>query len=563
MKKISLFFVAVLCSMSVLSQNEQAPQWAKSLLNENEGLIDSITWYNPHPDAPNYRTYVIYYNQPLYHSDAQSARFHMRALITVDTRNDVTKAVNHVYASGYSINYPNLVNPDSMFVHDKGCSVEIAKRYNANYILIEHRYFLYSAPDKCWEDLDPLTAEEAAADFHNLFNGLKKVLKGKWVMSGVSKGGITTLLQHAFYPEDMDVFVPYAAPFFDSEKDTTMYKYWYYNGWNKEYLDYFMSIRKAGMAGLFAKPSTNTIWPIFYKMNSGGNTSQAAADTLAAVYIGGVAGFGFNAHAYSDTAKLRKEMALNDSVMRSYGWNEPNDTVLSFWFTKDTFSLKTFSAWIDTLRNYPDPAKGPARRIEHRRIAPYGISEKAWWGTDTLHTGNALAYEYQSKHELGYFDFRYDDICPNQQEAAAANNFWLIYAGSCRDLGFPFKDVTFSRNLYDRTMEATKNATKPIILIYGVDDTWTGAAVKDEFINGTNVQKYTLPAQNHLVSFTANTDPAKTNQITNILDKILGVPLGTEEAESVKIQGTKVFRDGQLFIERDGKTYNILGQTIR
>ena len=141
MKKISLFFVAVLCSMSVLSQNEQAPQWAKSLLNENEGLIDSITWYNPHPDAPNYRTYVIFYNQPLYHNDPQSDRFHLRALITVDTRNDVTKAINHVYASGYSIDYPNLVNPDSMFVHDKGSAVEIAKRYNANYILIEHRYF--------------------------------------------------------------------------------------------------------------------------------------------------------------------------------------------------------------------------------------------------------------------------------------------------------------------------------------------------------------------------------------------------------------------------------------
>ena len=411
--------------------------------------------------------------------------------------------------------------------------------------------------------MDPLTAEEAAADFHNLFDGLKKVLKGKWVMSGLSKGGITTLLQHTFYPEDMDVFVPYSAPFFDSEKDTTMYKYWYYNGWNKEYLDYFMSIRKAGMAGLFAKPNTNTIWPIYYKMNIGGNTSQAAADTLAALYIAGVAGFGFNAHAYSDTATLRKEMALNDSVMRSYGWSQPNDTVMSFWFTKDTFSLKTFSAWIDTLRNYPDPAKGPARRIERRRIAPYGISEKAWWGTDTLHTGSAMAYEYQSKHELGYYDFRFDDICPNQQEAAAANNFWLIYAGCCRDLGFPFKDVTFSRNLYDRTMEATKNATKPIILIYGVDDTWTGAEVKDEFINGTNVQKYTLPAQNHLVSYSANTDPAKSLLITNALDKILGVPQGMEETESVQVQGTKVFRNGQLIIERDGKKYNILGQTIR
>ena len=188
-----------------MAQKEQVPQWVTSLINENKGLIDSANWYNPHPDAPNYRTYVIYYNQPLYHNDPQSNRFPLRALITVDTRNDVTKAINHVYASGYAIEYSNLANPDSMLAHDKGGEVEIAKRYKANYILIEHRYFQYSAPDECWKNLDPLTAEEAAADFHNLFDGLKKVLKGKWVMSGVSKGGITTLLQHTFYPEDMDV----------------------------------------------------------------------------------------------------------------------------------------------------------------------------------------------------------------------------------------------------------------------------------------------------------------------------------------------------------------------
>ena len=562
MKKFYLFLLAAINSMCAMAQNEQVPQWLTALVNENQGLIDSVNWYNPHPAAPYSRTYVVYYNQPLYHADPASARFHMRALITVDTRNDVTKAVNHVYCSGYSIDYPSLVSPDSNFVNDKSSSAEIARRYNANYIQIEHRYFQYSAPDKCWENLDPLTAEEAAADFHNLFNGLKKVLKGKWVMSGASKGGITTLLQHAFYPEDMDVYVPYAAPFFESEKDTTMYKYWYYNGWNKEYLDYFMSIRKKGIAGLFANPGTNTIWPIYYKMNSGGKTSQAAADTLAAVYMGCVAVFGFTAHAYTDTATLRKEMALNDSVMRSYGWTQPNDTVMSFWLAKDTFSLKTFSAWIDTLRKYPDPAQVPARRIEHRRIAPYGISEKAWWGADTLHTGTAMAYEYQSKHELGYYDVRFDDICPNQQEAAAANIFWQTYAGNCRDLGFPFKTVTFSRNLYDRTMEATKNATKPIILIYGENDAWTGAAVKDEFINGTNVQKFILPAQNHYVSFSALTDPAKTAQITAVLDRVLGAPQGMDEVQQPAVQGTKVFRNGQLYIIRDGKTYNVLGALI-
>lgn len=563
MKKFYLFLLAAISSLCAMAQNEQVPQWLTALVNENQGLIDSATWYNPHPAAPNYRTYVVYYNQPLYHADPQSARFHMRALITVDTRNDVTKAVNHVYCSGYSIGNRNLVTPDSIFAASEGCTAEIAKRYNANYIQIEHRYFQYSAPDKCWEDLDPLTAEEAAGDFHNLFEGLKKVLKGKWVMSGVSKGGITTLLQHAFYPEDMDVFVPYAAPFFDSEKDTTMYQYWYYKGWSKEYLDYFMSIRKKGMAGLFSKPSTNTIWPIFYKMTRGAKTSEAYADTLAANYMNAVAGFGFDAHAYSDTVTIREEMALNDSVMRSYGWSEPNDTVLSFWLAKDTFSLETFSAWIDTLRKYPDPQQAPVRPLTRRKKVPFGVSEEVWWKNDPEHVDIALAYDYQSKHELGYYDFRYNDIASNAEEAAAANTFWLTYAGCSRDLESPFKSVQFSRNLYDRTMEATKNATKPIILLYGEDDTWTGAAVKDPFINGTNVQKFILPSQNHSVSFSANTDPAKTAQIMAILDRVLGAPQGIDELQQPAVQGTKVFRNGQLFIIRDGKTYNALGQRIQ
>ena len=191
------------------------------------------------------------------------------------------------------------------------------------------------------------------------------------------------------------------------------------------------------------------------------------------------------------------------------------------------------------------------------------MSEEVWWKNDPEHVGIALAYDYQSKHELGYYDFRYNDIASNAEEAAAANNFWLTYAGCSRDLESPFQSVQFSRNLYDRTMEATKNATKPIILLYGEDDTWTGAAVKDQFINGTNVQKFILPSQNHSVSFSANTDPAKTAQIMAILDRVLGAPQGIDELQQPAVQGTKVFRNGQLFIIRDGKTYNALGQRIQ
>lgn len=69
----------------------------------NPGMIDSILYYDADASAPETRTYVIYYNQPLNHSQAGSVHFPLRALITVHRNDDPTQAVNHVLASGYSI----------------------------------------------------------------------------------------------------------------------------------------------------------------------------------------------------------------------------------------------------------------------------------------------------------------------------------------------------------------------------------------------------------------------------------------------------------------------------
>lgn len=539
------------------------PQWLQDLALQNVGLIDSTAYYNAHPSAPGYRTYVIYYNQPLQHAISDGPRFHMRALITVNENTDPTKAVNHVYCSGYEIMPHMQFQPDSTFVKSQEESyAEIAHRYHANYISIEHRYFNYSAPDRCWENLDPLTAEEAAADFHNLFEGLKKVLKGKWVMSGTSKGGIATLLQHTFYPEDMNAYVSYAAPFFDVVNDTVMHQYWYNHGWNKEYRDLFMNIRKAGLAGLLSQPSTNGIWPIYYFMYFGNNTNQAHVDSLYGSYLNSVANFGFTSHAYSDTAKIRYEIALNDSIIRSYGWKEYNDTVLAYMIATDTFSLATFGNWYDTLSKYTRMNKLPMLRLPQRVNTPFGISEKDWWLRPDK--SSCRAYEYQSKCELGFHDYRFDLIAATKEEAAYLNNYWVSKCGHLRDFSCPcFYTRAFSRALYDRVMNATRNATKPIILIYGEDDTWTGAAVKDEYINGTNVQKYILPGQNHLVTFTSNTDPTLCGKICAALDQVLDSPQGVENVPSNEIPGTKIFRNGQILILRGGKTYTVTGQQIQ
>ena len=563
MKKIILFTLGLLMAMYGAAQNEEVPQWLSDLQNLNQGFIDSTLYYPVDPTAPDTRTYVIYFHQPMKHAVPDGPSFPMRALITVNAKMDPTTAVNHVYCTGYALYQDYVNNPDYTFRKDSNeCSEEIATRYNANYISIEHRYFAFSAPPQCWTYLDDLRAEEAAEDFHNLFVALKKVFKGKWVMSGVSKGGITTLLQHTFHPEDMDVYVPYSAPFFDSDRDTTMQTYWYQNGWSQEFQDMFMGIRQTGVSEQMDK-----IYPIFYKMTCGANTSKEHADSIYASYLVNVALFGYDEHTYSDTASLRKQLYKNTQVMQQYGFNGYCDTIYAYMFEKCSFNLDSLGRWIDTLRAYPDANQMPRRKVERKTYEPFGITEDEWWVRQNGQIVSCHAYSYQSKCELGYYDLRYDLIV-GEQAAPAWNATYKKYVGCLREFENPWSAaLTFNRSLYDRAMAATQNATKPIILIYGEDDTWTGAAVKDEFINGSNVKKFILPAQNHSVSFSSNKDVSQCDAIRAMLDAVLGAPQDLENANSSSLQGGDrgrlILRNGQILILRGDKTYTLTGLEVR
>ena len=127
-----------------------------------------------------------------------------------------------------------------------------------------------------------------------------------------------------------------------------------------------------------------------------------------------------------------------------------------------------------------------------------------------------------------------------------------------------YRNLTYSPTLYDETMAATQNATKPIVLLYGLDDAWTGAAVKDAFINGTNVRKFILPAQNHGVHFTSDTDKPMCDEIRAILDGVLGAPQDIETITNNQSPITnKILRNGQIYILRGDKTYTIQGQEVK
>ncbi|MCF0197995.1 MAG: aminopeptidase [Bacteroidaceae bacterium] len=87
---------------------------------------------------------------------------------------------------------------------------ELAKHLDANIVFVEHRYFLESTPEPC--DWQHLTVKNAVCDLHDVRLLLGKVYKGKWLATGISKGGTTTMFYRAYFPDDVDLSVPYVGP---------------------------------------------------------------------------------------------------------------------------------------------------------------------------------------------------------------------------------------------------------------------------------------------------------------------------------------------------------------
>lgn len=87
---------------------------------------------------------------------------------------------------------------------------ELSQLFNTNVIVVEYRYFKESTPSpKNW---DYLTAENSAYDLHNVNRIFRQLYNKKWISTGISKGGQTTCLYRAYFPDDVDFSVPYVAP---------------------------------------------------------------------------------------------------------------------------------------------------------------------------------------------------------------------------------------------------------------------------------------------------------------------------------------------------------------
>ncbi|MDD4148503.1 MAG: S28 family serine protease [Bacteroidales bacterium] len=140
--------------------------------------------------------YLILFEQYLDPSVPEAGKFRQRVFLSHKSYSAPVVYITEGYSATYaeSENYTN----------------ELSKILDANQICVEHRYFSESAPVDI--DWSYLTTSLAAGDHHNILTTLKELYQGKWVSTGISKGGETCLLYQMYYPNDVDATVAYVAP---------------------------------------------------------------------------------------------------------------------------------------------------------------------------------------------------------------------------------------------------------------------------------------------------------------------------------------------------------------
>ncbi len=150
-------------------------------------------------------SYQLMVRQPIDHTDPSKGTF-----------------LQKVFLSHRSYDAPTVMVTEG-YSRENNTLYELSKLLESNQVIIEHRYTGESSPMAM--DYKYLTLENATADYHKINTLLKTIYSNDWVCTGISKGGQTTIFYRYFYPNDVEVSVPYVAPFNYSTEEKRIYDF--------------------------------------------------------------------------------------------------------------------------------------------------------------------------------------------------------------------------------------------------------------------------------------------------------------------------------------------------
>jgi hypothetical protein len=197
---MKLYFFLIFC-LFVLNTFAQPD---KQLLERELFNLPNVSFTNVSKPGDTFLTYDLMVKQPLDHQHPEKGYFSQWVQLRHKGFDKPVVIETHGYEMSRGRN-------------------EVEKILDANNIGVEYRYFGKSVPDSM--QYEYLTIEQATADLHAINQLFKQLYKMKWFSTGISKGGQTTLYYRYFYPEDVNVSIPYVAPIDNAQEDTRIYTF--------------------------------------------------------------------------------------------------------------------------------------------------------------------------------------------------------------------------------------------------------------------------------------------------------------------------------------------------
>lgn len=199
-KAVFLFFISFSFLSFIYSQDSNSKselyKWLSSLpeieLKETK-VMDGFE-----------EAYEIFITQPIDHNNPNGPKFK-----------------EQIFLSHIDKDKPVVIELDGYAVDNR--PTELSRILKCNQIMVEHRYFGESVPEPL--DWKYLTIEQAANDHHRIIELFKQFYTGKWISTGISKGGSCVIFHKYFYPDDVDVSVPYVGPLNYSIDDQRAYEW--------------------------------------------------------------------------------------------------------------------------------------------------------------------------------------------------------------------------------------------------------------------------------------------------------------------------------------------------
>lgn len=195
--KFLLFFVAINISF-IGCRVQLEPVEILTFKQQLEKLFPNAEIFKMEPKDHFKKAFHIVLNQPLDHNNKEAGTFQQ-----------------HIYLSHVDESMPTVLVTEGYNAYPR--TYELSKIFKGNQVQVEYRFYGKSRPNSIsWEYLKN---DQAIEDYHFIVTKLRRLYEGKWISTGISKGGETVLIYKSKYPWDVEVAVPYVAPLINTQED--------------------------------------------------------------------------------------------------------------------------------------------------------------------------------------------------------------------------------------------------------------------------------------------------------------------------------------------------------